>query len=70
MHLEFLIPGKSNPLSVQAEVIWTRPVPQKSEDTTQERLFFIGIRFNNVNPQVNSELVKALGGHPEIPYVP
>ena len=69
LHLEFAIPGKSAPLSVKAEVVWTRPLLQKSEDPTQERLFFVGIRFFNIDPQLSSELVKALGGHPQVPYV-
>ena len=69
LHLEFAIPGKPAPLNVKAEVVWSRPVPQKSEDSTQERLFFVGIRFFNIDPQLSSELVKALGGHPQVPYV-
>lgn len=56
LHLEMALPdGPSSLLRIQAEVVWTKEIPGK------ERVFFVGIRFHNLNAELEQQLRKALG---------
>ncbi len=60
IRLELLAPENLAPVHVSCKVIWVRPVPPKDHAHSEERLFFMGIQFEEGNPTAQRWLVQAL----------
>ena len=60
IRLELMAPENPTPVHVSCKVIWVRPVPPKDHAYSEERLFFMGIQFEEGNPTAQRWLVQAL----------
>lgn len=61
IHMEMMLPEKNSPVSVTGEVRWTREVPPASDNPGETRLFLVGVRFQDVTPEMGALIAKALG---------
>lgn len=61
IQLEMLLPERPQPVSVTGEVRWTREVPAPGDPPGEPRLFHVGLRFNNITPEMGTLIAKALG---------
>ena len=58
LHLSFRLPNQSSLLTVTGQVQWIREV--RSRSATGERLFFIGVQFEEPVPQGTNQLAELL----------
>ncbi len=68
IHLKLTLPGRKDPVAVDGQVAWTKEVPTQEKDPSQLRLFFVGIQFIGVDPDMAKRLAEALRGGDEIPW--
>lgn len=64
IRMEILFPEETHPLQTTAEVIWLKEVAPSEESSGELRQFFVGIRFRDLDPQVEQKIARALRGHP------
>lgn len=61
--LELAIPEQLGPVQVHAEVVWTKEIPAAEPAPAPSlRTFFVGIRFQNLPPELEQQIQKALAG--------
>ena len=58
--LELKISESSPPLEVAGSVLWTKELPRDKKQINPIRLFFIGVKFDSLNPKDEQMLVKGL----------
>ncbi len=61
IQLERILPEKPAPVSVTGEVRWTREVEAASDAPGETRHFLMGVRFQNITPEMGALIAKALG---------
>lgn len=61
IQLELNVPNQALPLKVSGRVMWSKEIPLGPDPQKGVRVFFIGIRFYEMNPQAEANLKKALG---------
>lgn len=62
LDMELALPESSSSLCVRAEVMWTKEMPLPEPSPPEEgRTFFVGIRFQGIDPELEQRLRKALG---------
>ena len=61
IQLEMLLPERPSPLSVIGEVRCTREVLPASDAPGNTRHFLMGVRFQNITPEMSALIAKALG---------
>ena len=61
IQLELILPERPAAVSVTGEVRWTREVPASAGSPGEPRLFHVGIRFQNITPEMGTLIAKALG---------
>lgn len=61
IQLELILPERPLPVSVTGEVRWTREVLSPTDPPGEPRLFHVGIRFQNITPEMGTLIAKALG---------
>ena len=59
LELEFVLPNQSQPIWFLGEVVWQKELSQ-SASQGNNRIFYVGIQFKNLNPQIEKELTQAL----------
>lgn len=63
IRLEVLPPEETGPLQMTAEVVWLKEIPLAESSSQATRFFFIGIRFRDLDPQIEQRIAQALRGH-------
>lgn len=61
LQLEILLPERPAPILVTGEVVWTREASGPEPPPGQPRLFYMGVRFHNITPELGALIARALG---------
>lgn len=61
IQLGLILPERPLPVSVTGEVRWTREAPITAGSPGDPRLFHVGVRFQNITPEMGALIAKALG---------
>ncbi len=66
IELSLTFPGETSPLKVIGQVAWSREVSSSVDSQVSylqdTRLFFVGLRFQGLDPQIQQRLIETLGG--------
>ena len=58
--LEIHLPHSDSPVSITGHVVWTKTLPLNKKQMNPIRLFFIGVKFNPMDPKLEECLRQAL----------
>ncbi len=60
LRLTLALPGDPQPVTLTGRVMWSRPIPEAIQPKGGSRYFFVGIHFQETDPQRTAKIQAAL----------
>jgi len=60
LQLELTVPNQTLPIKMSGQVLWSKEIPLGPDPKKGVRVFFVGIRFYEMSPQIETHIKKAL----------
>ena len=60
LHVELNLPEYPDPTTLPAKVMWSKEVPVRVKQSGDLRSFFVGVRFQKLDPKLEAALKKTL----------